>query len=305
MRGSNKWQVTEVFKVSGIDQIGESRHAAKAEARAAGAHTSAAIAEKTGIHSFRTKEAYLKVWHQCLDHAKTEYKVRDIEKLNAEHVSSFLLGRIRDDVSHQTYGQAAAALGKLESSLNGYAQVKGTGQIYDFRLAIRALQPEAKDLSKMQPGRAFRDPDRVISYLRDADFRLAATIQREAGLRVSEVTHIRSSQLKGEGKIEVRGKGGKIRQAEIPRDTYQQLVARMKQSEEFRVNRDAYSSAVIRASETAGDKGSSHSFRHRWVQERMQEKLSEGKTWERALAEVSEEIGHTRAEITQHYLGRR
>lgn len=89
MRGSSKWQVQEVYKVSGIDQIGQPRHAAKEEAWAAGARTSTEVARKTGIHSFRTKEAYLKVWRQCLDHAKSTFRVGDIEKLTGEHVSSF------------------------------------------------------------------------------------------------------------------------------------------------------------------------------------------------------------------------
>ena len=305
MYGTSKWQAEELFRKSGIDRIGQSRHAAKAQARTAGARTSAEVAERTGIHSFKTKEAYTKVWRQCLDHAKSEFRVRDIERLTGEHVSSFLHSRIRDDVGRQTYGQAAAALGKLETALNGYARVTGTGQTYDFRAAIREVRSEAKGLAPMLAGRAFRDPDRVISHLHDPDFRLAATIQREAGLRMSEVTHVRPAQLKGEGKIEVRGKGGKIRVAEVSRDTYQQLVVRMEQSGEFRVSRDAYENAVARASEAAGDKGSTHSFRHRWAQDRLQEKLSEGKSWGRALSEVSREIGHERPSITEHYLGRR
>lgn len=305
MRGSSKWQVQEVYKVSGIDRIGQQRHAAKEEAWAMGARTSTEVAQKTGIHSFRTKEAYLKVWRQCLDHAKSTFRVGDIEKLTGEHVSSFLRLRIDEDVGRQTYGQAASALGKLEDALRSYAEAKGTGLSYDFRSAILQVSPEAKGLASMVPGRAFRDPDRVISLLPHPDFRLAAAIQHDAGLRMSEATHVRPDQLKGEGKIEVRGKGGKIRVAELSRDTYQQLVARMKQSGEFRVSRDAYRRAVARASEAANDKGSPHSFRHRWAQDRLQEKLTEGKTWERALAEVSREIGHERAEITKHYQGRR
>ena len=305
MRGSSTWQVQEVYKVSGIDRIGQPRHAAKEEAWAAGARTSTEVARKTGIHSFRTKEAYLRVWRQCLDHARSTFRIRDIEQLAGEHVSSFLRTRIAEDVGRQTYGQAASALGKLENALNGYARVKGTGLSYDFRTAIRQVSPEAKGLAPMVSGRAFRDPDRVISHLPDPDFRLAAAIQREAGLRMSEATHVRPGQLKGEGTIEIRGKGGKIRVAQLSRETYQQLAVRMEQSGEFQVSRDAYRSAVTRASEAANDKGSPHSFRHRWAQDRLQEKLSEGKTWERALSEVSREIGHERAEITMHYQGRR
>jgi integrase len=305
MRGSSKWQVKEVYKLSGIDRIGPPRHAAKEAAWAAGAKTSTEVAQKTGLHSFRTKEAYLKVWRKCLDHAKTTFRVGDIEKLTGEHVSSFLRSRIAEDVGRQTYGQAASALGKLENALRSYAEAKGSGLSYDFRATILQVSPEAKGLSSMVPGRAFRDPDRVISLLPHPDFRLAAAIQHDAGLRMSEATHVRPGQLKGEGTIEVRGKGGKIRVAELSRATYQQLAIRLEQSGEFRVSRDAYRSAVVRASEAADDKGSPHSFRHRWVQDRLQEKLSAGKTWERALAEVSREIGHERAEITRHYQGRR
>ncbi len=303
MRGSVKWQVQEIYKA--IDRIGTSRHAAKEAARAGGAKTSAQVAEKTGIHSFRTKEAYLKVWRQCLEHAKTEFKVRDIEKLTAEHVSSFLRSRIAEDVSRQTYGQAAAALGKLENALNSYAAGKGTGQVYSFRPAMVAMRGEAVGLEKMIANRAFADPERVIAAIRNPDYQLAARIQMEGGCRVSEATLIRPTQLKGDGKIEIQGKGGKMRTMEVSRDTYSRLVERMQQDGEFRVSRDAYRSALGRASEAVGDKGSTHSQRHRWVQDTFQRKLDEGKPFEQALAEVSREIGHERAEITLHYLGRR
>jgi hypothetical protein len=115
------------YKVSNIDRIGQPRHAAKEEAWAVGARTSTEVAQKTGIHSFRTKEAYLKVWRQCLDHAKSTFRVGDIERLTGEHVSSFLRLRIDEDVGRQTYGQAASALGKLENALRSYAEAKGTG----------------------------------------------------------------------------------------------------------------------------------------------------------------------------------
>ena len=46
MRGSSKWQVQEVYKLSGIDRIGQPRHAAKEAAWAAGARTSTEVAQK-------------------------------------------------------------------------------------------------------------------------------------------------------------------------------------------------------------------------------------------------------------------
>lgn len=304
MRGSIKWQVQEVYKM--VDRIGESRHAAKNDVRAAGARTSAQVAEKTGIHSFRTKEAYQKVWRQVMDHAKAEFRIRDIEKLNAEHVSSFLRSRIDTDVARQTYGQATAALGKLENALNAYAQAKGTDQVYSFRPAMQAMRQEAAGLVKMTASRAFREPERVIAALRDPDHQLAATIQRESGCRAAEATLIRASQLREGGKIEIRGKGGKVRELEVSRQTAGRLAERMTQAGgEFRVSIHGYISAVRRASEEVNDRGGTHSFRHRWAQDRMQEKLDQGKSFERALAEISREIGHERAEITLHYLGRR
>ncbi|ADH86847.1 site-specific integrase [Desulfurivibrio alkaliphilus] len=303
MRGSIKWQVQEISK--SVNHIGTSRHSAKETARSAGARTSAQVAEKTGIHSYRTREAYLKVWRQCLSHSKEHHGVKDITKLTGEHVQSFLSSRIADGVSRQTYGQAAAALGKLESALNSYATSKGLERSYDFRTEIRTLRHEARDLRTMEAGRAFRDPDRVMAGLRDPDYRLTAAIQRETGCRLSEATLIRAEQLRGGGQVEIRGKGGKERTLRMSADTYRQLAARIAEQGEHRVSRDAYRAAVSRAAEAAGERGSNHGFRHLWVQERFREKIGYGMSREQAMAEVSREIGHERPDITLHYLGGR
>lgn len=305
MKGSVKWQVQTIWRESGINRIGESRHAAKDAARESGARTSAQVAEKTGIHSFRTGEAYQKVWRQCLEHAKAEFKTHDITRLTGEHVSSFLRLRIAEDVGRQTYGQAAAALGKLENALNAYAAAKGIEQSYDFRSTLQELRSEASGLRTMEGGRAFRDPERVIAGLRNPDYLLAAAIQRESGCRVSEATHIRASQLREDGKIDIHGKGGKERTIRVSDETFRRLAERIAENGEFRVSRDAFRVAVSRAAAAANDPGNSHQFRHRWVQDTFQAKLEAWMSREKALAEVSREIGHERADITLHYLGSR
>ena len=56
MKGSAKWQVTEIFKE--IKEIENSKYAAKNLARQTGAHGSNGIARETGIYSYRTNDSY-------------------------------------------------------------------------------------------------------------------------------------------------------------------------------------------------------------------------------------------------------
>jgi len=124
MRGSIVGQVQALYRLSGISQIGCSKHRAKELARSSGAKTWHEIGKRLGIYSYSTADAYRDVWKQVLSFAKREFGVKDIEKLNAEIVHSFLHSKIEQSVSKRTFQQYAAAVEKLEVALNKYSEVK-------------------------------------------------------------------------------------------------------------------------------------------------------------------------------------
>jgi integrase len=114
----------------------------------------------------------------------------------------------------------------------------------------------------------------------------------------------------------VNGKGGLIREVQLPRSLSEQLEARRLETPKIVTDRNvhyknvrydvaggkAFSNSFSAASKRAlGWSGGAHGLRHSYAQERMSEAQN---TMTRALALkiVSQEMGHFRAEITEVYL---
>lgn len=315
MRGSVGHQVHEIMQKSGINHINESKHEAKIAARAAGAQSWRDIGKALGIHSYATADAYRAVWRQVLEHTKENFGMKDIEKLSPEHVKSFLQEKISDGVSLATFRQYAAACEKLESALNMYAEKFSRGNEYNFSAAIHEARQNANGLERFEGSRAYADPRSLIDSLRDSDFRLAATLQLESGARVREVAQIKESQLHGLRKDEITGrdvgivtvkaKGGKEVALKVSRATYNVLAGRISAGGGiFKISYFEYRRSLLRAAAATGQRyQGTHGLRWNFAQNRMSEALRSGggRVYEEALLLVAREMGHERADITQHY----
>ena len=145
MRGSIKWQVKTVF--STVNNIGESKHEAKELARENGATTWHSIGKNLGVHSYKTLDDYRAIARQCLEYAKENFNIKDIEKLSSEHISSFLQEKIDAGLSKTSLQKYCAALEKLEVALNKYAETKQTGRQYNFSDSLREVRQEIKNIN--------------------------------------------------------------------------------------------------------------------------------------------------------------
>jgi integrase len=322
MRGSINYQVQQLYEKSGISRIGQSRHAAKTYARATGAARPAEIAAQLGIHSYNTADAYRAVWRQLMSFAKAEFGLRDIESLDAFHVRTFLEAKVEDGVAHATWVQYAAACSKLENALNAYAESRGNSMRYQFRTAIDCVRNEAhSELTRFKGSRAYCYPERLIGALPDAGYRLAAAIQLESGARVHEVAVIQLRQLRGCttdsdtgkecGAVNIRGKGGKIRDIYLDAKTYAQLERHIQQHGSLQLDADQYRGALKVASVQSGqDYQGSHGLRWNYAQAKYAELISLREQSSGALVysvdvvlkKISTLMGHERHEITTRYL---
>ncbi|MEW6296099.1 MAG: hypothetical protein AB1467_07500, partial [Candidatus Diapherotrites archaeon] len=98
-------------------QIGESKHAAKEQARDAGAKTWHQVGKRIGIHSYATADKYREVARCCFSFAKENFGVKNIENLEGRHVVAFLQSKIGQEAAHATIQLYAAACEKLEAAL--------------------------------------------------------------------------------------------------------------------------------------------------------------------------------------------
>lgn len=312
MRGSVNWQVQQVFAT--VNCIGQSKHTAKEEARADGAKTWEQIGARIGVFSYATADAYRDTWRHVLEHAKSEYGVKDLERLTEEHVVSYLESKINEDVSRATFDQYAAACAKLEQALNKFAEEKESGKAYAFDLQnVRTIA--ANDLGgRSELSRAYSAPDSLVAAVHDQKHALAAAIQRETGARVKEVSLVKEEQFRGlrhdpilgqlKGWIEIHGKGGKIREVAMRPETYQRLEAFIAvRNGRFEIVGDHYRADLKRAAQITGQSyEGSHGLRWSWAQERHDQLQRNGMTYEQSLSRVSREMGHERSDITEHYL---
>lgn len=313
MRGNINYQVQQLYGT--VAAIGESKHDAKTSARENGAVGAAEIAKETGIYSYATGDAYRDVWRAVGEFAKAEYGIKDMERINGEVAAAYLNSKIEEGITRATFNQYAAAVDKMETALNRFASQNETGNTYKFELAD-VRQVAASELGQCNhEARAYNNPSELYGNIDDKQHALAARIQHESGGRVKEVSQIKEGQLKGlqtdritgelKGKIEVDGKGGKIRELQVSPAAYAALKAAIAANDGvFKVaDYKAYVAALEKsAGKTGQDYNGSHGLRWNFAQNRMQELQAHGLTYEQALQQVSHEMGHERSDITEHYL---
>lgn len=315
MRGSMVYQVTQIFNKSKILQVGRSKHAAKSAARKNGARTWADMGKSLAIYSYKTAESYKDTWHQFANFCKVKFNLMDIEKTSAEHVQAYLVYRIGNGIAIATFAKEASALSKLENALNLYADRYATGNQYDFRKGISSVTKEARlVLPKADPHRSYPFVDVILGNIGNEKHRVAAQTQLLSGARIHEISLIKIGQLRGighdddtgaqGGKIEIKGKGGKIRELCVTPEIYEKISDIIKSDGEFRIDKNKYRTDMRRACEICdAEYNGTHGLRWTYAQDRMAELQSvHNKTYEEALLIVSKELGHERPDVTEHYL---
>jgi len=312
MRGSTTYQVQQIFQA--VNEIGSSKHQAKAEARAEGAVSWHKVGKGLGVYSYSTADAYRDVWRACMDYAKENQGIKSIENLSGTAVRDFLVSKVDQGVAHATFSQYASACEKLEVALNRYAeQHGGTGREYEFSTDIKGARNVAVNLERFEGSRAYADPDRLVAAIEKEQHHLAASIQREGGCRISEANHITMGQLQGmredprtgelKGWVDVEGKGGKEREIGVSPETYARIETAVANGARFEFDKDSYRQALKEAAGKTGQEyEGSHGLRWSWAQERHAQLQERGQTYDQSLSQVSREMGHERADITEHYL---
>ena len=321
MKGSVKWQINQIFYESGINQIGQSKHQAKEALKTKLSGKSPVtwhvIGQNIGIFSYKTADNYREIWRQVASFAKENYKIRDVQKIDGQHIKEFIQSKIEKKVSLSMYQQYVAALYKFEMALNGYAQKHNTGNAYDFKQQIQETKSSAyQTLIRNKNERNYENPSTLIDHIKNDEHKLVAKIQYESGCRVSECTHLSLKNLKGLGNDPVTGeqkgvlyiekaKGGKNGFKYVSVETYQKLEERLnaESSGKMSVNNGEYRNSLKKAAiKTDQQYTGSHGLRWNYAQERYEKILELTHNEAETLALVSKDLFHERLNITKHYL---
>ena len=269
------------------------------------------------VSSYKTMESYRRVWNNFFNYLLEHWKIRNFEKISSEHVQAYMEYKIEYYPSKQYLEKISAALGKLEIALKNFSKnIHNENREYDFSIRQTILN-EARDLKLVASNyhnRAYNNPELLISNLKNPINQLAAKIQLEGGARIEGVALIKPEQLLGikidkvtktqKGIIFTKEKGGKQGEVLVSLKTYAELENYLSLNWKFKINRQDYyndrkQAALISKEVSQG----SHGLRWKFKKKRMFEYGKADYTYSDSLQEVSYEMKHNRASITEHYLG--
>ena len=138
--------------------------------------------------------------------------------------------------------------------------------------------------------RAYKNLEKL--ELKDKN-QVAFELQRDYGLRVNAATHIDLNKQLNGNTLTYREKGGKLSRKELSPNLAQKLRENAVEGK-YEVNKRTYSRDLQKKIEESGQKyNGTHGIRHTYAQKKLETN---------SKAEVSQEMGHSRPEITDTYL---
>ena len=269
------------------------------------------------VSSYKTMESYRRVWNNFFNYLLEHWKIRNFEKISSEHVQAYMDYKIEYYPSKQYLEKISAAIGKLEIALKNFSKnIHKIEKDYDFSIR-QTIVNEARDLKLVASNyhnRAYNNPKLLIYNLKNSMNKLAAKIQLEGGARIEGVALIKPEQLLGikidkvtqveKGIIYTKEKGGKQGEVLVSLKTYAELENYLSLNSKFKINRQDYYNDIKQAAFISKEIAEgSHGLRWNFAKRRMFEYGKADYTYSDSLQEVSYEMKHNRASITEHYLG--
>ena len=268
------------------------------------------------VASYKTMESYRAIWNNFFNYLLEHWKLKDFEKIEPHHIQAYMDYKVEYYPSKQYLEKISAALGKLEIALKKFAKnIHNVDREYDFSIRQTILD-EARDLkyvSNNYHNRAYNNPLFLIENLKDPLHKIAAKIQYEGGARIEGVALIKKDQMMGikvdsitnkeVGIVLTKEKGGKSGEVLVSIDTYKNLKSYILEYDKFKINRQKYYNDIKQATIASNEtQEASHGLRWNFAKRRMFEYGKAEYSYEECLQQVSYEMKHNRASITQHYL---
>ena len=271
--GSVKYQVSQILQK--INGIGTSKKETREQSGVKSLESGHKVSDK--VHSYKSLENLRNDLTNLANYAKAEFKIQDIREINIDIVSSWINSK---DISYNTASNYASELNKVSDHFNFTKE-----EIKDLRADLKKELPKAE-----LETRAYKNLEKI--ELKEKH-QVAFELQRDYGLRVNASTHINLDKQLNGNTLTFREKGGKLSQKELSPNLAQKIRENALEGK-YEINKRTYARDFQREIEKSGQKyNGTHGIRHSYAQ-----KMLENHT----KAEVSQEMGHSRPEITDTYL---
>ena len=271
--GSVKYQVSRILQK--VNAIGTSKKETREQSGLKSLESGHKVSDK--VHSYKSLENLRNDLTNLANYAKAEFQIQDIREINIDIVSSWLEAK---NISYNTASNYASELNKVSDHFNFTRE-----EIKDLRADLKKELPKAE-----LETRAYKNLEKI--ELKEKH-QVAFELQRDYGLRVNASTHINLEKQLNGNTLTYREKGGKLSQKEINPNLAQKLKENAVEGK-YEINKRTYSRDFQKQIEKSGQKyNGTHGIRHTYAQKMLET---------HSKAEVSQELGHTREEITDTYL---
>ena len=226
--GGTAYQVTQAF--NSISEIGNSKFSAKQEFKNSfsgnGSRDNfmAGFGKEVGVYSIGTMKDYISVAINFAQYSKENFGVKDVSKLNSEHVKSYL--ETKTDLSKTTVQKYSSALEKFEKALS----VKYEKEI---SFNVKSALPDNVKSSLQTVERAgyhpYADVKAILSNVNgnkdiSEAHKIAINITAETGLRLHKALEA-GIKLNAAGNVFTQSKGGREKELNLSSGLKSQFIS--------------------------------------------------------------------------------
>jgi len=275
---------------------------------------------KDSISSVGTLRNYTQALTRVAEHL-SETRSGSLREITAEKAELYLAERSQE-VGQKTLDMERQALQSMMQNVTSKLELSAKLEVVKSELS-QALESRSYTSAQVK----------AIANAQTERNALATKIAHSAGLRAHELLTLQriderapserpALDSKFDGRSDtstpytVQGKGGLIREVQIPNNLAQRLEERRLETPERVTDRGIHyesrydiaggknwSNSFSAASDRVlGHSTGAHGLRHSYAQERMNELAQRGYDRDKALETVSQEMGHFRPDITEVYL---
>ena len=251
------------------------------------------------VHSIASLQNLRSVTKQYLSYVRENHNGRVLSNLSKDTMKEFLKNK---DISNSSLNTYISTAGKLADSLKRLNITSVTRE--DIHSIRNEFKKEGINLSKTHTNRAYHSTDKILENIKTSTpFALSAKLQIEAGLRIDDATNSSKWKLNSDQTLTVnKSKNGlNYRTVQLDSKTANEVSEAIKEG--YKIDKTEYSTALKEAVErTEQEFNGSHGLRYSFAQARFSELKEFGYTRSEALSEISLNMGHSREEISLHYL---
>lgn len=271
--GSVKYQVSQILQK--INGIGTSKKESREKSGAKSLESGHKVSDK--VHSYKSLENLRNDLTNLANYAKEEFKIKDIREINIDIVNAWIDSK---NISYNSASNYMSELNKVSDHFNFTKE-----EIKELRADLKNDLPKT-----VLETRAYKNLEKIeLNPKHQAAFEL----QRDYGLRVNAATHIDLNKQLNRNTLTYREKGGKLSQKVLNPNLAQKIRENAVEGK-YEINKRTYARDFQREIEKSGQKyNGTHGIRHTYAQKMLET---------HSKAEVSQELGHTREEITDTYL---